>query len=73
MPTVIDKIADALHIPHKHHEEQAKPVAEASSSATPAVETASKPVFDSAKVTVIFVLGGPGAGAHRTCYVLDNA
>ena len=42
-PNVIEKIADALHLPvsPKHK----------------------KPKFDKANVTVIFVLGGPGAGA----------
>jgi hypothetical protein len=38
-PNLIEKIADALHIPAVH-----------------------KPIFDNEKVTVIFVLGGPGAG-----------
>ena len=62
MPTVIEKIADALHIPRHHKDEQ--PTAEASGSAAPVVAaSAPKPVFDSEKVTVIFVLGGPGAGA----------
>lgn len=31
-------------------------------SAAPDVEFSDKPVFDANKVTVIFVLGGPGAG-----------
>lgn len=48
MPAIIDKIADALHIPHHHHHGH----------------DTSKPVFDSTKVVVIFVLGGPGAGKH---------
>ena len=53
MPGVIDKIADALHI-HKHHEETEEVVV--------AKEDVKTPVFDSDKVTVLFVLGGPGAG-----------
>lgn len=51
----MDKIADALHI-HKHREEKEQAVAKA--------EESKAPVFDSDKVTVLFVLGGPGAGAH---------
>jgi hypothetical protein len=41
-PNLVEKIADALHLPGspKHK----------------------KPKFDKTKVTVIFVLGGPGAG-----------
>jgi UMP-CMP kinase len=38
-PNLIEKIADAVHLPVAH-----------------------KPIFDKEKVTVIFVLGGPGAG-----------
>lgn len=53
MPAVIDKIADALHIPRHHKHEEG---AHAETSAT------TTPVFDSEKVTVLFVLGGPGAG-----------
>lgn len=34
-------------------------------SAAPDVEFSDKPVFDANKVTVIFVLGGPGAGMYR--------
>jgi UMP-CMP kinase len=43
-PAVIEKLAHALHIPHKH-----------------------SPVFDASKVTVVFVLGGPGAGKGTQC------
>jgi hypothetical protein len=65
MPAVIEKIADALHIPRAHHSEQ-QSAAEASGSAAPVVDNKpNQPVFDSSKVTVIFILGGPGAGVYR--------
>lgn len=44
---VIDKIAEALHL-KKHH-----------ATDHPATK---KNVFDNSKITVVFVLGGPGAG-----------
>ncbi|KAH9174250.1 UMP-CMP kinase [Lactarius sanguifluus] len=49
-PNLIEKIADALHLPGspKH----------------------TKPKFDKEKVTVIFVLGGPGAGKGTQCSLL---
>lgn len=62
MPAIVDKIADALHL-HGHKKEH--PQAAESSSVQPATETADKPkspVFDNSKITVLFVLGGPGAG-----------
>ncbi|KAI0259971.1 UMP-CMP kinase [Gloeopeniophorella convolvens] len=49
-PSLVDKIADALHLPG--HTRPADP---------------HKPIFDSAKVTVVFVLGGPGAGKGTQC------
>ena len=55
-PNLIGKIADALHLPGTHKsgdETQAVATAEGASK---------KPIFDNEKVTVIFVLGGPGAG-----------
>jgi hypothetical protein len=53
-PNIVEKIADALHIPSVHkHEDTA--------AATAGGET-KKPIFEKEKVTVIFVLGGPGAG-----------
>ena len=51
MPAIIDKIADALHL---HHYKEGQSSAEGSQEKTP--------VFDKSKVTVFFVLGGPGAG-----------
>ncbi|KAI0713332.1 UMP-CMP kinase [Earliella scabrosa] len=56
MPAIIDKIADALHLSkHKH---DAPPSA---------AEGSSTPAFDHTKVTVLFVLGGPGAGKGTQC------
>jgi UMP-CMP kinase len=54
-PNIVEKIADALHIPGvDKHEDKA--------AATAGGETKKKPIFEKEKVTVIFVLGGPGAG-----------
>lgn len=77
MTGIIEKIADALHL-HKHDdetapadpapEEQPKPTEEETEAAKAAEEAAvaahHKAVFDDSKVTVIFVLGGPGAGEN---------
>jgi hypothetical protein len=53
-PNVAEKIADALHVPGVNtHEDKA--------AATAGGET-KKPIFEKEKETVIFVLGGPGAG-----------
>ena len=78
MPAIIDKIADALHLhKHPKHEEvnvadgSANPASTAESSIAPGkdvvvdtipVTKPKAPVFDNEKVTVLFVLGGPGAG-----------
>lgn len=74
MAGIIDKIADALHL-HKHDEstpaestpakapEPRDEEAEAAKAAEDAVVAQyHKGVFDHSKVTVVFVLGGPGAG-----------
>jgi len=60
MPAIVDKIAEALHMKkreaeEKVHQEEVKAKATTSTTAKP-------PVFDPSKVTVVFVLGGPGAG-----------
>jgi len=61
-PNIVKKIADALHVPGvNNHEDKA--------TATTGGET-KKPIFDKEKVTVIFVLGGPGAGKGTQCGVL---
>ncbi|KAI0735658.1 UMP-CMP kinase [Earliella scabrosa] len=56
MPAIIDKIADALHLSEHKHD---VPPSAAEGSSTPA--------FDHSKVTVLFVLGGPGAGKDTQC------
>ena len=51
---IVEKIADTLHIPGVNkHDDKAE--------GTAGGET-KKPIFEKEKVTVIFVLGGPGAG-----------
>lgn len=75
--TVIDTIKDKLHPHHDKHATAttaataAEPAAtETSKSApdapdasnAPTVKFSDTPVFDANKITVIFVLGGPGAG-----------
>lgn len=64
MPNVLDKIADALHIPRQHKAEEGGAAAHAEPSTSAAEQPKRTPVFDSSKVTVLFVLGGPGAGEH---------
>ncbi|THH20936.1 hypothetical protein EW146_g497 [Bondarzewia mesenterica] len=54
-PGFVEKIADALHLHHHDHHHE------------PPKESKSSPVFDSNKVTVVFVLGGPGAGKGTQC------
>jgi UMP-CMP kinase len=59
MPAITDKIANALHLHSRNKDEHHA----ASSSAQPeATGPIKSPVFDSSKVTVLFVLGGPGVG-----------
>ncbi|KAH9951422.1 UMP-CMP kinase [Amylocystis lapponica] len=62
MPAIVDKIAGALHLHKSHSKEKHEDTATGSASAN--VPT---PAFDSNKVTVIFVLGGPGAGKGTQC------
>ena len=54
-PNLLEKIADAIHLPGVHKRE-------GEASAAAAEGDAKKPIFEKEKVTVIFVLGGPGAG-----------
>lgn len=61
MPAFIDKIAGALHL---------KKDGNSKSSETAVAPAAGSPVFDASKVTVIFVLGGPGAGKGTQCAYL---
>ncbi|KAH8102827.1 UMP-CMP kinase [Cristinia sonorae] len=59
MSPIIDKIAEALHIKSHHHKDgDANP---------PAEQSQPTPVFDANKITVLFVLGGPGAGKGTQC------
>ncbi len=61
MPAFIDKIAGALHLKKDAHSKKTEMAA---------ASAAGSPVFDSSKVTVIFVLGGPGAGKGTQCAYL---
>ena len=56
-PNLVEKIADALHLPGTHKQED-----HMSAAASTAEGATKKPIFEKEKVTVIFVLGGPGAG-----------
>lgn len=75
--TVIDTIKDKLHPHHDKHATAATAATAAEPAATetsksapdapdasnaPTVKFSDTPVFDANKITVIFVLGGPGAG-----------
>lgn len=68
--TVIDTIKDKLHHHHDKHAAAATtqtqtpptPVSPETSKEAPDVKFSDTPVFDANKITVIFVLGGPGAG-----------
>jgi UMP-CMP kinase len=50
---ILDKIAEKLHL---------KPTASNEESAKSELVAKKCPTFDNSKITVIFVLGGPGAG-----------
>ena len=56
-PNLVEKIADALHLPGTHKQED-----HTSAAASTTEGATKKPIFEKEKVTVIFVLGGPGAG-----------
>lgn len=56
----MDKITGALHI--KKHEADQKVHKEDTKADATTATTSKTPIFDNSKVTVIFVLGGPGAG-----------
>jgi len=67
-PNLVEKIVDALHLPGAHkHGDEAQAAAEASATTECAPQ---KPIFNKEKVTVIFVLGGPGAGKGTQCSLL---
>lgn len=54
---VIQKIADALHLGSKTQSDQ-----KANAPPTDTAQKSTGPALDHNKVTVVFVLGGPGAG-----------
>jgi len=56
--TVFDKIADKLHLRPPTGEEPAE---------SKQMNPKKGPAFDNSKITVIFVLGGPGAGKGTQC------
>jgi len=58
MAPIIEKIAEKLHLHKKSPEHTASPAK---------VDANTSQVFDHEKVTVIFVLGGPGAGKGTQC------
>ncbi|KIY62306.1 P-loop containing nucleoside triphosphate hydrolase protein [Cylindrobasidium torrendii FP15055 ss-10] len=64
MPAIIDKIADALHIHKKDKDTKAD---ETQPAAAAAASTSASQRFDASKVSVLFVLGGPGAGKGTQC------
>ncbi|KAI0075800.1 UMP-CMP kinase [Panus rudis PR-1116 ss-1] len=70
---VLDKIADTLHLRKSHPStDSSKPIdgnvlGGDSAAVAQAGAPEKKPVFDSSKVTVVFVLGGPGAGKGTQC------
>jgi len=72
-PHIVDKIAEALHLKRHHKEEvhadEATPAKEPTAAADPSTSEpgAKVPVFDASKITVLFVLGGPGAGKGTQC------
>jgi hypothetical protein len=77
--TVIDKVKEALHIGHSDKHDATSTASASTSAPAPAQaqadgETAvvpqltDTPAFDRARVTVIFVLGGPGAGESAAAH-----
>lgn len=53
--TVLEKIAEKLHLKAAPNEEPAE---------SKETDMKKKPALDNSKITVIFVLGGPGAGIN---------
>jgi UMP-CMP kinase len=62
MPAILDKIAHALHLDKGKEATPVEATSTEPSAMATSAEAARTPVFDHNKVTVIFVLGGPGAG-----------
>ncbi|KZV61872.1 UMP-CMP kinase [Peniophora sp. CONT] len=71
-PTIIDKFKHALHLDKKEEKEHKEVKKEEAKEATPAApELATEsPKFKREDVTVVFVLGGPGAGKGTQCAFL---
>ncbi|KAL4246508.1 Uridylate kinase [Abortiporus biennis] len=74
MPAIFEQIAEKLHLTHHHDKkpEEATSAAPAPTTEEPVkaveeVAAPSSPAFDREKVTVLFVLGGPGAGKGTQC------
>ncbi|KZT03435.1 UMP-CMP kinase [Laetiporus sulphureus 93-53] len=72
MTGVFEKISEALHIKkhpqeHEQKEESAEAQSPAHADATASASVITSPVFDKSKITVVFVLGGPGAGKGTQC------
>jgi len=61
-PAFVGKIAEALHLKKAHDQKETEPGASTSEA-----QSTKATVFDAAKVTVLFVLGGPGAGKGTQC------
>ncbi|KAI0792940.1 UMP-CMP kinase [Abortiporus biennis] len=73
MPAIFEQIAEKLHLTHHHDKkpEEATSAAPAPTTEEPVkaveeVAAPSSPAFDREKVTVLFVLGGPGAGTSSS-------
>lgn len=63
---IIDKIKGALHKDESAHAAAPKETGLATDAPPTDLSTPEHPAFDHKLVTVVFVLGGPGAGGHPT-------
>lgn len=62
---IVDKIKGALHKDESVHSANPKETGLASNPPPSDLSTPEHPAFDSKLVTVVFVLGGPGAGQSK--------
>lgn len=67
---VIDKIKEAFHKDQNVHSAAPQETGLASDPPPTDLSTPEHPAFDHAAVTVVFVLGGPGAGRNLATLVL---